>query len=206
MRISTRFFLLLSFSVLFWQANAQTVSIGSLRPYLDTLTVAQKVDLLGYLRYQGSSIDREVAQSFLQLDKEKQDRALQYIRLELLKKLGETEDRTTVRWNRDTIQLGRVEEGESITDSFMVTNTGAKPYLIKDIKTTCDCTVIRRPTYPLMPGETAAVRVEFDTRGKAGQTPPGVVVYDNTAPNGRHIVYLNGEIVPRVKLKNGLGN
>jgi len=92
------------------------------------------------------------------------------------------------------------------TDSFLVTNTGAKPYIIKDVKATCDCTVLRRPTYPLMPGETAAIRVEFDPRGKIGKTTPGVVVYDNTRPNGRHIVYLNAEVVPRVKPKNSLGN
>lgn len=206
MKIAIRFFLLLSVSVLFKSLNAQTVSIGEMRPYLDTLSVDQKVELLDYMRYMGSSIDREVAQSYLQLDKSKQERALQYIRLKLLKKQGETEERTTARWAVDTIQMGRMEEGERIVDSFLVTNTGAKPYIIKDIKATCDCTVMRRPTFAVMPGETAAIRIEFDSRGKAGRTTPGVVIYDNTRPNGRHIVYLNGEVVPRVKPKDSMGN
>ncbi len=206
MKIVARFLLLLSFSVLFTQMDAQTVSIGEMRPYLDTLSVEQKVDLLEYMRYLGSSIDREVAQSYLQLDKEKQDRALQYIRLQLLKKQGDADDRTTVRWAQDTIQLGQIGESDAIIDSFLVTNTGAKPYIIKDVKATCDCTVIRRPTYPVMPGETVSIRVLFDPRGKIGRTTPGVVVYDNTRPNGRHIVYLNAEVVPRVKPKNSLGN
>ena len=134
MKIAIRFFLLLSFSVLFKSLNAQTVSIGEMRPYLDTLSVDQKVELLDYMRYMGSSIDREVAQSYLQLDKSKQERALQYIRLKLLKKQGETEERTTARWAVDTIQMGRMEEGERIVDSFLVTNTGAKPYIIKNFK------------------------------------------------------------------------
>ena len=206
MEIATRFFFLLFFSVLFTQMNAQTVAIGEMRPYLDTLSVDQKVELLDYMRYLGSSIDREVAQSYLQLDKSKQERALQYIRLQLLKKHGETEERTTARWAADTIQMGRIEEGERIVDSFMVTNTGAKPYIIRDIKATCDCTVMQRPTFAVMPGETAAIRIEFDSRGKAGRTTPGVVIYDNTRPNGRHIVYLNGEVVPRVKPKDSMGN
>lgn len=211
MRILPRFFLLLSFSLLIGLLPAQPVStppvtIGELRPYLDTLTVEQKVDLLEYMRYLGSSIDREVAQSYLQLDKEKQDRSLQYVRLQILKKEGETDHRTTVRWARDTIQLGQIGENDAIIDSFLVTNTGAKPYIIRDVKATCDCTVLRRPTFPLMPGETAAIRVEFDPRGKAGQTTPGVVIYDNTRPNGRHIVYLNANVVPRVKPKDSLGN
>jgi len=206
MKIVARFFLLLFFWAFTHQMSAQTVAIGEMRPYLDTLSVDQKVELLNYMRYLGSSIDREVAQSYLQLDKSGQDRALQYIRLQLLKKQAGTDDRTTVRWAQDTIQVGQVGEGEVFTDSFMVTNTGAKPYIIKDVKATCDCTVMRRPTYPVMPGETAAIRVEFDTRGKIGRTTPGVVIYDNTRPNGRHIVYLNAEVVPRVKPKNNMGN
>jgi hypothetical protein len=57
-----------------------------------------------------------------------------------------------------------------------------------------------------MPGETAAIRVDFDTRGKIGLSTPGVVIYDNTRPNGRQIVYLQADIVPRVKPKNTNGN
>lgn len=206
MKIAAPFVLLLAFFAAFQRLNAQTVSIGEMRPYLDTLTTDQKVELLAYMRYLGSSIDREVAQSYLQLEKNKQDLALQYIRLQLLKKPGESDDRTTVRWARDTIQLGQVGESDVIIDSFQVTNTGARPYIIKDVKATCDCTVLRRPSYPVMPGETASIRVEFDPRGKAGRTTPGVVVYDNTRPNGRHIVYLNAEVVPRVKPKDSMGN
>ena len=184
----------------------QAQSLGEMRPYLDTLTVEQKLKLLEYMRHQGASLDREVTQSYLQLDKDKQERTLQYIRLQLLKKVGEIEDRTTVRLSRDTLFLGKLEEGEIILDSFMVTNTGARPYVIRDVKASCDCTVLRRPTFPLMPGETAAIRVEFDTRGKIGLTTPGIVLFDNSRPNGRQIVYLRAEVLPRVKPKSSLGN
>ncbi|MFN0213370.1 MAG: DUF1573 domain-containing protein [Saprospiraceae bacterium] len=206
MNLVVRIFLFLLVSFTFKHLDAQTVAIGEMRPYLDTLSLAQKIDLLEYMRHLGSSIDREVTHSYMELDKAQQERALQYIRLELLKKQGDTDDRTTVRWAQDTIQIGSVNEGEVITKSFQVTNTGAKPYIIKDVKATCDCTVLHRPSFPIMPGETADIRVEFATMGKIGKTTPGVIVYDNTRPNGRHIVYLNAEIVPRVKPKNSLGN
>lgn len=186
--------------------TVQAQSIGEMRPYLDTLSVEQKLQVLEYMRHQGASLDREVAQAYLQLDKDKQERTLQYIRLQLLKKVGETEDRTTVRLSRDTLFLGKLEEGEIILDSFFVTNTGARPYVIRDVKASCDCTVLRRPAFPLMPGETAAIRVEFDTRGKIGLTTPGIVLFDNSRPNGRQIVYLRAEVLPRVKPKSSLGN
>lgn len=187
--------------------QAQTTPIGALRPYLDTLNTSQKVELLDYMRHLGVGIDRQVAQSFLELDKKKQDRVLQYIRLQLMKKPeGEADERTTVRFVKDTLFLGRLDEGSIVSDSFLVTNTGSRPYLIKEIKASCDCTVLRRPEYPLMPGETAAIRIDFDTRGKIGVSTPGVVIYDNSRPNGRQIVYLQADIVPRVKPKNMSGN
>lgn len=207
MKIVARVLFLIS--VAFWgRSEAQTVPIGELRPYLDTLTVAQKIDLLDYMRQLGSSIDKEVAQSYLQLDKDNQARAIQYIRLKLLQRGGtpESDERTTVRFAKDTLQLGQVLEGEVIIDSFLVTNTGSRPYLIKEVKATCDCTVLRHPTRPLMPGEKAAIRVEFDSRGKIGNTTPGLVIYDNSRPNGRQIVYLNAEVVPRVRPRNTNGN
>lgn len=206
MTIAVRFIFLALLGVLAQISFAQPVSIGEMRPYLDTLSVEQKLDLLEYMRHLGSSLDREVTQSYLQLEKDKQERALQYVRLQLMKKTAETDERTTVRFAQDTLQFGQVTEGEIIIDSFLVTNTGAKPYRIKEVKATCDCTVLRHPLYPVMPGETVAVRVEFDTRGKIGHTTPGVVLYDNTRPNGRQIVYLHAEVVPRVKPKNSLGN
>jgi hypothetical protein len=184
----------------------QAQSIGEMRPYLDTLTVEQKLQLLEYMRYQGSSLDREVAQSYLQLDKDKQERALQFIKLQLLKKQESPEDRTTVRIKQDTLQLGKVEAGEIIIDSFLITNTGSRPYQIRDAKASCDCTVLRRPAFPVMPGETVAIRVEFDTRGTIGLSTPGIVFYDNSRPNGRQIVYLRGEVIPRVKPKDSIGN
>lgn len=207
MKTTVQYLLFCFALLLFKPVSAQTVAIGSLRPYLDTLSREQKLELLEYMRHLGSSIDREVAQSFLQLETAQQERAMQFIRLELMQKKGvETDTRTTVRWAQDTIQLGKVEEGAVLIDSFLVTNTGSRPYIIKDVKATCDCTVLRRPNYPLMPGETAAIRVEFDTRGKIGRSTPGVVIYDNTRPNGRHIVYLNAEVVAREKPKDSMGN
>jgi hypothetical protein len=206
MKIAVRLGFSFCFAFFVLKASAQTVAIGEMRPYLDTLSVEQKLELLEYMRHLGSSLDREVAQSYLQLDKNQQDRALQYIRLQLMKKPGELDDRTTVRFKQDTLNLGQVGEGEVFIDSFLVTNTGARPYVIKDVKATCDCTVLRRPTYPVMPGETAAIRVEFDTRGKIGKTTPGIVLYDNTRPNGRQIVYLQADVVPRVKPKDSMGN
>lgn len=112
----------------------------------------------------------------------------------------------TVSWNRDTLEYGVIEEGTILIDSFMVTNTGKVPYLISNVRSSCDCTVLRYPKTPVQPGKSASVRIEFDSHGKAGLTQPGIVVYDNSTPNLRSILYLNGKVVPRKKPKNLFGN
>lgn len=119
---------------------------------------------------------------------------------------SEVQDYTTVTWNRDTLEFGVIEEGAILLDSFVVTNTGALPYQIRSVRSSCDCTVLRYPKTPVQPGKTASIRIEFDSHGKAGMTQPGIVVYDNSTPNLRSILYLNGRVVPRKKPKNLMGN
>lgn len=114
-------------------------------------------------------------------------------------------DYTTVQWQPDTIQFGVIEEGTILLDSFVVTNTGTVPYQIRNVRSTCECTVLRYPKTPIQPGKSAAIRVEFDSQGKAGMAQPGVIVYDNSTPNLRSILYFNGRVVPRKKPKNSMG-
>lgn len=114
-------------------------------------------------------------------------------------------EKTTVHWEPDTLFFGEINEGFILLDSFHVTNTGDYPYVIRNVKASCDCTVLRFPKEPLPPGKTATIRVEFDSAGKAGDALPGIVVYDNSRPNMRHILYLSGHIIPRKKPNNPLG-
>ncbi len=113
---------------------------------------------------------------------------------------------TTVVWNRDTLDFGVIEEGAILLDSFSVTNTGPVPYQIRSVRSNCDCTVLRYPKTPVQPGKSATIRVEFDSRGKAGMAQPGIILYDNSTPNSRSILYFKGRIMPRKKPKNAVGN
>ncbi len=169
-----------------------------LSPYLKKINAEQKKALLDYMRSQGGDLDQEIRQMYDLLQPEQRERSLRY--LELLAKTGgqgAPPPRTEVRWSSDTLSFHTLEEGTVMIDSFTVRNTGAAPYLIFSHKTSCDCTILSAPAFPVMPGESAVVRVEFNSAGKMGKTRPGIVLFDNSEPNRRSILYLDGEIVPR---------
>lgn len=110
--------------------------------------------------------------------------------------------RTTVRLSRDTFFFGAIEAGMTVYDSVSITNTGNQPYVIRSARATCDCAVLHLPSRSLKPGESSVVRFEFDSRSKSGPVRAGLVLYDNSAPNARQIIYLVGEVRPRAGRKN----
>jgi hypothetical protein len=199
----------LGLALLAMQAIAQpahAIPPQQFKEKVSELSEGQKKDVQAYLRHNGASREWEIQQTYEKMDETKRGRTVQFISYLQQKEKGMVPERTTVSWDRDTLQFGIVEEGHILLDSFQVTNTGTAPYLIRDVKTSCDCTVLRVPAFPVMPGETATIRVEFDSRNKAGNARPGIILYDNSRPNARNILYLNGQVVPRKKMRNPLAD
>jgi len=195
MQLSLRTFLVVSGLFFCFSLLAQPNKTADVRPALKNLTTEQKLRLLEYIRFLGADIDKEVQYSFEQLSQVNREKAVYYAGV--LQKDAGNLSRTTVVWSRDTLRFGFVEEGTILLDSFVVTNTGQSPYVITDIRTSCDCTVLKKPEFPLMPGESLTLRVEFNSMGKRGRSQPGIIVYDNSSPNLRNILYLDGEVVAR---------
>jgi Protein of unknown function (DUF1573) len=177
--------------------SAQTPA--DIRPLLNALSETQQSQVLDYMHSLGAENGVAAQTAYEQLNAEKRGKTAAYIRT--LQGKTDTGNFAEIAWNRDTLYFGEIEEGSFLLDSFVVTNVGTRPYAIRDVRTSCDCTVIRFPVKPLQPGQSAAIRIEFDSTGKAGHARPGIIVYDNSYPNARSILYLDGDIVPKRKVK-----
>ncbi len=68
-------------------------------------------------------------------------------------------------WN-----FGQAKEGSVLRHDFILNNDTAKPFNVLTARTTCGCTVARARKNKLLPGESTAIEVKFDTRGYSGQT------------------------------------
>ncbi|HLU94115.1 MAG TPA: DUF1573 domain-containing protein [Membranihabitans sp.] len=93
-------------------------------------------------------------------------------------------EETLIDW--DTIQTGK-----SFTHVFRYTNTGKRPAIISDVKTSCGCTATTYTTDPVQPGETGKIEVTFNSFGRLGYQKKSINVIGNTYPP-RTLLYLQG--------------
>ena len=68
-----------------------------------------------------------------------------------------------IEFKTDVIDYGTIEKGADGVRVFEFTNTGNAPLIISNVKSTCGCTVPKKPKGPIMPGETGKIEVKFAT-------------------------------------------
>jgi len=77
------------------------------------------------------------------------------------------------------LDLGKVDEGVEITGKFKVSNAGAVPLSIKDIKSSCGCTFPVWKQRTLKSGETAELPVTVDTAMKQDKVEKTMDVFSD---------------------------
>lgn len=88
-----------------------------------------------------------------------------------------------ITFEKESHNFGNVVEGEVVEYSFKFTNTGNKDLLITKAEASCGCTVPEWPEKPIKPGESAYMKVRFDSRGRPeGYTEKELYIQANTNP------------------------
>ncbi len=87
-----------------------------------------------------------------------------------------------MKFSETSYDFGAIQEGAVITHTFAFTNTGKTPLTIENAVASCGCTVPDWPRTPIAPGSEGAIKVEFNSRGKAGPQQKTITIYANTQP------------------------
>ena len=103
-------------------------------------------------------------------------------------------DSTTVQIIDSVHNFGSVTEGEKVTYNFRFKNSGTKPLIITNTSASCGCTVPEKPDKPVLPGETAFIKVVFNSKGKVGHNEKTITVLSNANPAFIPLL-LKGEVV-----------
>ena len=93
-----------------------------------------------------------------------------------------TMDSTTVQIIDSAYNFGNATEGEKVTYNFRFKNSGKKPLVITNTSASCGCTVPEKPEKPVLPGETAFIKVVFNSKGKVGHNEKTITVTSNANP------------------------
>jgi hypothetical protein len=75
--------------------------------------------------------------------------------------------------------FGKVEAGEKVSWQFVYENKGTGDLVIKNVATTCGCTVSKFDRKPLKPGGSGKIEVIFDTKGRQGMQTKTISVMSN---------------------------
>jgi hypothetical protein len=68
-----------------------------------------------------------------------------------------------IEFKDTTIDYGTIEKGANGIRTFEFTNTGEAPLIISQVKSSCGCTIPKKPKDPIMPGKTGEIEVKYDT-------------------------------------------
>jgi hypothetical protein len=75
--------------------------------------------------------------------------------------------------------FGKVKEGQVVDYTFKFKNTGKRVLEVKNVSTSCGCTVALISSKILKPGEEGTLRVELDTKDREGKMNRNVTIQSN---------------------------
>ncbi len=91
--------------------------------------------------------------------------------------------------------FGTIEQGTPQETIFTFTNTGNAPLIITDAKSTCGCTVPKKPEAPIAPGEKGELLVKFNGSGQ-NQVTKTITVTANTE-KGQELLRIKAFVNPK---------
>ena len=99
------------------------------------------------------------------------------------------------KFEKELINYGKVEQNSDGNRVFEFTNIGKSPLFIKEIITSCDCAVPKKPEAPIMPGEKGEITVSYDT-SKIGGFSKQITIFSN-AKKSRKIIRIRGFVIKK---------
>lgn len=100
----------------------------------------------------------------------------------------DTTNLTEIEFENKLFDFGTILEGEQVSYTFKFKNIGDLPLLIKEVNTSCGCTVPEYDKKPIEPSQSGSINVKFDSNGKKGTQYKTVRVISNTVQENIELV------------------
>ena len=103
------------------------------------------------------------------------------------------------KFEQETIDYGKIIKGSEGERTFVFTNIGDAPLMIQNIKSSCGCTVPKKPEKPIMPGEKGEIKVSYDTK-RVGGFSKSITITSN-AKNAVKVIKIKGFVNKEISLE-----
>ena len=99
-----------------------------------------------------------------------------------------------ISFEKTVIDYGTVNKGDNGVREFIFRNSGNAPLIISNVKSTCGCTIPKKPEKPILPGESEKIQVKYDTK-RVGFIRKSITVTSNAASSPTTILKIKGQVV-----------
>ncbi len=106
-----------------------------------------------------------------------------------------------VELDKEVHDFGTISEGDRVETEFIVKNIGDSDLMIYEAKGSCGCTVPEPPKDPIKPGDSAPIKVSFDSKNKPGEQEKTVTLTTNTE-NGHETFKIKAKVTPATGVAN----
>jgi hypothetical protein len=101
-----------------------------------------------------------------------------------------------LEFTEKSFEFGDIVQGDSVMHVFKFVNKGNAPLMLKEVLTTCGCTVPKFSKDPVLPGKEGELLVKFNSEGKEGRLTKVITVLSNAINNPARVsIVVN--ILPR---------
>ena len=104
------------------------------------------------------------------------------------------EKKPEISFEKTVIDYGSVNKGDNGVREFVFRNSGNAPLIISNVKSTCGCTIPKKPEKPILPGESEKIQVKYDTK-RVGFIRKSITVTSNAASSPTTILKIKGQVV-----------
>lgn len=96
-----------------------------------------------------------------------------------------------------THDFGEMKQGEKKSYTFTLTNEGKSELLIRRVRSSCGCTAVAPSTKVIAPGESAPIKVTFDSRGKRGRQSKSITVITNDPKTPTSTLRISSNVITK---------
>lgn len=107
----------------------------------------------------------------------------------------ELENAPVFKLESNTVDFGKVRQGEAADVEFTFTNEGKSDLIIRHVKAGCGCTALMPTENVIKPGQKGSIKAKFNSGGYKGNIFKNIFVYTNDPKNSEVMLMIKGEVL-----------